>query len=606
MVGLLDWLTGGGDTPPKQPQATLGALSDTTMQAPILSYDQWKDAHGPIGRALTQGYGQLFVDDTSAQYAAYLAQLQGLRSASITNANAEVQQRALREALRQENLLGPDAGGGASAPPAATQGAPATAAVPSATSTAAAALPAASPFTAGGGGVGLLDDASAAAPAAAPGGIPLLNPQGAGGPGITPAGGVSLGKALVANLMLPGVGKEIYAKNFAGPTELARAIADLRALPPNSPLLPYYLQAARKAAGAQIENFRAGSYGRDPLSGAVTNFPVLGEGQQGHFDPSGNAYSTEVPGALPIYSKVKGIEQGAIGAREKDVAGNANRLKYGGLGVATPPGSRFAAGGAVGGASAAGPAPAAASAPGEPRSMPDGTIIPPVAEQAPVNRAGAYLDKALPVWAETDAAFNGAIPHLQSAEVRIKTISDALKETESGEWATNKAAWSAKLKALGVNVPPAALGSAAEVQKVLKENASLTLDTLKGYTNRFTQMEFDRLSKNIANADLQPEANQSILGEALGQVRYGQGLANSWAEAKKDGWQDPVDYQRAFSGANPLQRYVDNAKKEIGPLKGMAGGPGSAPKISVGATATGPGGAKVRWSGTAWEPMNGR
>jgi hypothetical protein len=88
--------------------------------------------------------------------------------------------------------------------------------------------------------------------------------------------------------------------------------------------------------------------------------------------------------------------------------------------------------------------------------------------------------------------------------------------------------------------------------------------------SRWTQAELFGAQSNMANPNLQPEANQSIISEAVGAIRWERAMKESWTEAKKYGWRDPQDFQLQWTQLNPLQKYVEEAKKDIGPLKGMA------------------------------------
>ena len=50
-------------------------------------------------------------------------------------------------------------------------------------------------------------------------------------------------------------------------------------------------------------------------------------------------------------------------------------------------------------------------------------------------------------------------------------------------------------------------------------------------------------------------------------------LIDDWQDAKAAGWRNAEDYQTSYLQKNPINGFVDYAKKEIGPLKGMGDAP---------------------------------
>jgi len=206
------------------------------------------------------------------------------------------------------------------------------------------------------------------------------------------------------------------------------------------------------------------------------------------------------------------------------------------------------------------------------RPQPGGvkSVIPPLSEAAPIPRGEIYLKDRIPQWTKAEDDMYDALPSGTIAEQRALAISDALKATQSGAWAQEKADIAAKLKAVGAPVPTSILGDPAAVQEALKNNFQSTLNQIRAFSSRPAAIEVQLASKNFANPDLQPEANLQIIGETVGTLRWERQMANDWGKAKEQGWVDPQDFQRAWAKANPIQGFIDQAQKEIGPLKGMA------------------------------------
>lgn len=429
--------------------------------------------------------------------------------------------------------------------------------------------------------------ATSAPPSAPAAGTPAAAPAG-------PMGGMNPGtvrQAFGADLLFPGAGKDIIAKQFAGPTDAQRALA-AAGIDPNSPVGQALLaQAARHATGSDLLNVRSGGYAFDPL----TRQPIFYGAKLPDnmtYDPATRS-AVPVPGAYQGAAINAGIQQGAGLARDEALKGYENRLEFGNLGAAggQPP---TVGGFGVGGMGGAGPSTATSAAsaskippvintaplPDKPIQTAQGTTIPPATEAAPINNSGAYLKERIPQWAKTENAWGESLPNNIEAEQRTLAIADALKQTQSGSFATDKANIKAGLHAVGIDLPDDVWGSPAAVQTALKDNFNATLQTLKAFSSRATQLEVAQGAKNFANPDLQPEANQNIIAQTVGTLRWDRAMMSDWAQAKRAGWSDPQDFQRAWTKANPLQGFIDRTKAEIGPLKGMPGGPGSTPSSS--------------------------
>jgi len=213
--------------------------------------------------------------------------------------------------------------------------------------------------------------------------------------------------------------------------------------------------------------------------------------------------------------------------------------------------------------------------------------IPNASEAAAVPTAEAYLKPRMEEWAKQEDEWADALPSNITGEQRSLAIAKALKETQSGKWATEKADIAAGLRTVGVKLPDSVLNDPAAVQTALKDNFQSTLAQIRAFTSRPAAVEVQLASKNFANPNLQPEANAKIIAQVVGNMRWERALMNDWAAAKgkpnADGktWLDPQDFQRAWIQHNPVQKYIDSAEKDIGPLKGMKGALQADPKIKA-------------------------
>lgn len=345
-----------------------------------------------------------------------------------------------------------------------------------------------------------------------------------------------------------------------------------------------------------LTNVRPGGAAVDSYGNPVYQQPTLPQGmvyQQGQGGGAGQALP--VSGANVQHAALAGIDQSAIGGREAGIASHNAYLETGPGGLGTPWGGTrqpaLPTGQALpGGAPTPSAAPSAGNPPpsvppvintdpSQPTPTAQGTVIPPLAQQAPIPRDTAsykeFVKAAQPKDTEMSALPLAAQPAIQ----RMDTIANMFKLTQPGMFATERATIGAGLIALGVpkNNVPAMLGDPAAVQLALHENAVKTLQTLKATTSRFTQMEFKTLSGNTNHPDLQPETNLQQLAEDIGMLKQGAALGTDWRSAKFSGWRNPIDFEAAWSSQpqNALGNFVDQEKARIGPLKGMPGGPGS-------------------------------
>lgn len=425
--------------------------------------------------------------------------------------------------------------------------------------------PAAPPQTSAAPQGGLLSGNSGGGPPApSPPPPTMLAPQGQGGAN-NPLGLTR--QQLLGSMVSDMFGKtagDIYSKQFPGPTELTRAYTDWQNSSPEAK--PLYQQKLLTSLGDRFQLMRNG-WAFDKVENKWMHMPSLGEGVTGTMDAQGNLQASPVPGAQQAISGLAGAKTGAEKSAEAGVAlGDMYRPSGGAAGpTATPilPGK---------GSVSKGPPTPGINAP---IASANGTQIPPISDAAPLSNAPAYLEKRIPQWAETENKWADAMPSNYIAEQRGLAIADALKKTESGAWATEKASVAASLKSIGIDLPSNILGDPAQVQRALKDNFAQTLAQIRGFTSRPAAAEVILGQKNFSNPDLQPEANLAILGETVGQMRWERSLVQDYSAAKKMGWRDPQDFERAWSQINPLQGFIDKTKAEIGPLKGMPGGPGS-------------------------------
>jgi hypothetical protein len=199
-----------------------------------------------------------------------------------------------------------------------------------------------------------------------------------------------------------------------------------------------------------------------------------------------------------------------------------------------------------------------------PRPSPQGTVIPSI-EHDVLPKTVEEAKQQAPDFTKTSTQWSAALAPAAIAEQRLGVIADAFKMIETGTWLSDKANFAAKLKALGL---PTTFNNIAEVQTALHANSVNTLNTLKSATPKFTQSEFQQITKNTANPDLSPGANLELLSADMATIRQTRQIVQDFYQS---GYRNPQAFESAWRQANPLQKTVDAVKQEIGPFKGMPG-----------------------------------
>lgn len=176
-------------------------------------------------------------------------------------------------------------------------------------------------------------------------------------------------------------------------------------------------------------------------------------------------------------------------------------------------------------------------------------------------------------YADTIKGWRESVLPAAQTEQRFQAMATALKSIQSGAWMDARVEVARQLQAAGMPQEQAndlAKADPTQAQIIIKNNFGTALSTLSSARlGRITQNEIFALQKNLPNVELTPQANLAIIAQGIGIARQQQGLARDWDVAQQIGYPDPYSYQDAWMQANPLQKFIDKAQGEIGPLKGM-------------------------------------
>lgn len=158
-----------------------------------------------------------------------------------------------------------------------------------------------------------------------------------------------------------------------------------------------------------------------------------------------------------------------------------------------------------------------------------------------------------------------------AGEQQALAMATALKATQSGTWATEFGHIKAGLQSAGLGDLADTLlpnTDAAAVQMATKDALQGVFSQMKPLLGpRIAAQEVNLYAKASANPDLLPAANAKMISMMVGGLRYKRDLYH--ALSSQPGNTDPNDFEIQFQKDHPLQGYINDAEKEIGPLKGM-------------------------------------
>jgi hypothetical protein len=205
-----------------------------------------------------------------------------------------------------------------------------------------------------------------------------------------------------------------------------------------------------------------------------------------------------------------------------------------------------------------------------------GSLIPPLNMQPAISNYDE-LAKVQEASRKTVGEWSQDVGPAVQAQQRFETMAGVLKSAQSGAWATDQAAWNARLQALGL--PTIGTNNPADVQIAAHANILATANFLKSVNPRFTQRELFTTSEQMPGPDLLPQTNAALISEAMAVLRRAQTVPQDWVTATQLGWRDAQSFSNAWNQLNPMSQSVAWERANMGPLKGESGntGPAGAP-----------------------------
>lgn len=212
-----------------------------------------------------------------------------------------------------------------------------------------------------------------------------------------------------------------------------------------------------------------------------------------------------------------------------------------------------------------------------------GTIVPKA--PAPSFIGSDALAKQNTNTAETEKAFGSVRGGLEGTESRMVVLADALKKVQGKGLNEAKAQASSILRGAGMGPIADKVMSAESMSAVQTALGAQTLDILgqlkqinQGTGGKILNSEFTNLLDKQYGPDMSPEANYTLITQALAGIYQTRNLIDDYFKyGKPGGWRDANAFQSEYYGKkeNSYSEMVKQAEKTVGPLKGMESKTGS-------------------------------
>ena len=209
--------------------------------------------------------------------------------------------------------------------------------------------------------------------------------------------------------------------------------------------------------------------------------------------------------------------------------------------------------------------PAAPKDGGWPRdpSVPPGTVVKGLSPQREeLSKAAGKFE------AEISDQANASSDILRNLQV----MAHAYKQFTTGPYSEQRQALANLAETVGLKnlAEQVRQGDPAAAEMAKKNVLGLALKQLKEANSRFTQMEFLKIStEGSPSGEIRPAAVHGMLREAHASAMRDRDLAQAWAVAQREGWQNPLAFSDAWRKANPKSVYLQQADRALGNFKGM-------------------------------------
>lgn len=370
-------------------------------------------------------------------------------------------------------------------------------------------------------------------------------------------GGASLGQALISDVLFPGSGKDVYAKQFPGPTDAERALS-AAGIDPKSPQGRNLLNlAALKDTGI-----------KSVLGGERAGVPI----QQfnpatGRYEMDPNSLNTMTQGAMTQVPAKEAEAAFSAGLRVNTENEIEKRKAFYTTGQMPPD---YAQPNKT--------APTVAAPNGD-VATPNGTVVPAPPKINAFMGTDA-LNKQNTNTQEAEKNFGAMRQGLPGTESRMVGLAKALQIVEGKGLNEGRAEIANTLRGAGLAGLADTVMSAKDTAAVQTAIGLQTLDVLgqlkqinSGTGGRILNSEFVNLLEKQYGPNMSPQANFDLLKQALGGVMQTRNMIDDYYKvAKPAGWRDANGFISSWysDSHNSMDEMENRAAQAMGPLRGMA------------------------------------
>lgn len=181
---------------------------------------------------------------------------------------------------------------------------------------------------------------------------------------------------------------------------------------------------------------------------------------------------------------------------------------------------------------------------------------------------------------EADANMASSLNNTNQMLGRLHDIAEAYQTSQAGTLIAQYPDIANKLIGLGIIDKAGTVKDVGEFQRVSSDLITETMNQIKAANSgssqsRILSSEFQGLVQKMADPHLQPDAIHDILGVSTGFANYNSDQVQGWnkigglGNRLANGYTlRPTDYERQFGSTHDLTDYINQAKQQMGPMKG--------------------------------------
>lgn len=189
----------------------------------------------------------------------------------------------------------------------------------------------------------------------------------------------------------------------------------------------------------------------------------------------------------------------------------------------------------------------------------------------------------------------------QVVRQRLETLSHIMQSYQTGSFAEHKADLVGAARAMGLPIKDSDTANPEAFQKFTKNAVRNVMSDAKDMGGRVLATEIQGFMKANANAELQPGAAASIVGQGIGLLNYEDKHTNDYFAWKKQNPNayDTSQFELPWAKSNPMSQFTTDAEHNVA-AKGVPIPPNPADRV-VGQRYVSPSGKVGRWNGSKWE-----